>query len=82
MAGYGSFEDVMDALEVAVAGKDYIAGDRFSAADIYVGSQIGVGLAFKSIEDRPAFAAYWRKLAERPAYLRATALDDAAMPRQ
>ena len=82
MVGYGTFEHVMDALEQAVSGKTYIAGDRFSAADVYVGSQIGWGLEFKSIEDRPAFQAYWAGLAERPAHKRATELDNAAMPKQ
>jgi len=81
-AGYGTFENVMDALEYAVTGKTYIAGDRFSAADVYVGSQIGWGLQFKSIEPRPAFSAYWQGLAERPALKRAAALDDAAIPKQ
>ena len=80
LAGYGRYEDVMDTLELAVTGKTAIAGDRFSAADVYVGSQIGFGLAFKSIEPRPAFTAYWEGLASRPAQQRAAALDDAAMP--
>ena len=39
-------------------------------------------LQFKSIEDRPAFQAYWAGLAERPAHKRATDLDNAAMPEQ
>jgi len=79
-AGYGSFEDVMDALEAAVSGKTYIAGDRFSAADVYVGFQIGWGLRFGSIDARPAFQDYWSRHEQRPAYVRANALDDQAMP--
>ena len=82
MAGYGNFESAMDGLEAAVAGKRYIAGDRFSAADVYIGSQIGWGLAFGSIEKRPAFAAYWAGICERPAYLRAKEIDNALMPKQ
>jgi glutathione S-transferase len=82
MAGYGDFGDAMNGLETAVAGKRYIAGDRFSAADVYVGSQIGWGLAFSSIEKRPAFEAYWAGICERPAYLRGKAIDDALMPAQ
>ena len=35
---------------------------------------------FKSIEARPAFEAYWRRLYERPAYRRAVALDEALLP--
>ncbi len=79
MAGYGNFEAAMDGLEAAVAGKTTIAGDRFSAADVYAGSQIGWGLMFNSIEKRPAFEAYWAGLRERPAYLRASAIDAALM---
>jgi glutathione S-transferase len=65
MAGYGSFAAAMDGLEAAVAGKTYIAGGKFSAADVYVGSQIGWGLAFGSIEKRPAFEAYWAGMEAR-----------------
>jgi glutathione S-transferase len=82
MAGYGSFEAAMDGLEAAVAGKRFVAGDSFSAADVYVGSQIGWGLMFGSIEKRAAFEAYWDGLKDRPAYLRAKEIDAALMPTQ
>jgi glutathione S-transferase len=81
MAGYGSFEAAMDGLEAAVSGKRYITHDRFSAADVYVGSQIGWGLAFSSIEKRPAFEAYWDGLKQRPAYLKGKDIDNALMPK-
>lgn len=77
MAGYGCFGDVMDVLEQAVSGGDYVAGGRFSAADLVLGHQIGFGLRFKSIEPRPAFKAYWDRLSHRPAYVRASQMDDA-----
>lgn len=82
MAGYGNFAHAMDGLEAAVAGKRYVAGDRFSAADVYLGSQIGWGLAFGSIEKRPAFEDYWAAVSERPAYQRAKGIDEALMPQQ
>lgn len=78
--GYGSLEDVVAALERAVDGRNYIAGDRFSAADVYVGSHIGWGMQFGSLEKRPAFERYASRLAERPAAKRAKALDDALKP--
>jgi len=81
MAGYGSFGDVMDALEHAVTRTDHVAGDRFSAADVYFGSQIGWGLQFGTIEKRPAFERYWKRIAARPAAARANELDDALMPK-
>ena len=82
MAGYGSFEDVMNALEIAVSQTAYVAGDKFSAADVYFGSQIGWGLQFKSIEARPAFERYWARLVDRPAAIRAREIDDALIPAQ
>jgi glutathione S-transferase len=80
MIGYGTYKAVLDTLEQAVKGKKHIAGDRFSAADVYVGAHIGWGLQFGSIEKRPAFAEYYRHVSDRPAAKRATELDDAAMP--
>ena len=77
MAGYGSFAAVMDVLEQAVSKTPYIAGDRFTAADVYFGSQIGWGLQFGSMEKRPGFAEYYTRLAARPANIRAREIDDA-----
>ncbi len=77
MIGYGSFERVIDVLEQAVAAHPYIAGDRFTAADVYVGSQVIWGMQFGWLPKREAFADYAARLIERPAYLRAAALDDA-----
>ena len=82
MLGYGSYEDTIDALEHSVSGRLYICGDQFTAADVYVGSQIGWGLMFGTIEKRPAFADYVGRIQSRPAAQRANALDDAAMPKE
>lgn len=82
MVGYGKFTNVMDALEAAVSASPYIAGDEFSAADVYVGSQIGWGLSFGTIEKRPVFETYFARLSERPAYLRGNQLDDALLPKE
>lgn len=79
MMGYGTYEAAIGTLEAAVAKGEYLAGNRFSAADIYVGSHIGFGMQFGTIEKRPAFEAYWARLSARPAYLRATEIDDKAL---
>ncbi len=80
MVGYGRFDDVMNVLEAAVSRSDYLVGDGFTAADVYVGSQIGFGLTFGTIEKRPAFERYWARINARPAALRAKQIDDALMP--
>jgi len=81
MAGYGSFTRVMDTLEKSVPAEGYIAGPRFTAADLYLGAHIGWGLQWGTIEKRPGFEAYWQRVSDRPAYRRATELDDALMPK-
>ena len=78
MAGYGSLEKVLDVVEAAVS-DGYLAGDGFTAADLYLGAQIGFGLQFKSIEPRPAFLAFWERTGARPAFKRAGQLDDALL---
>jgi glutathione S-transferase len=80
--GYGSLADVVNALEGAVSQSDFIAGDRFTAADVYVGSQLGWGMMFGSIERRPAFERYWQRVGTRPAAVRAREIDDALMPQR
>ena len=81
--GYGSFEQTMDALELAAgSASPWLLGERFTAADVYVGSQIDFGLAFKSIPERPAFTAWVERLRGREAYQRARAIDDALLPAQ
>jgi glutathione S-transferase len=77
MMGYGNFALVMDTLDAAVSRSDYLVDDSFTAADVYVGSAIGFGLMFGSIEKRPAFERYWQRISSRPAAARAKALDDA-----
>lgn len=77
MAGYGSYDKAVAALEGALDGKDYICGSRFTAADVYVGSQVDWGLQFGSLPTRPAFEAYAARLRARPAYQAAKAIDGA-----
>mgnify|MGYP002779835873 CR=1 FL=1 len=76
MTGFGSYERAMAGLETLLTGRDYVCGDRFTMADVYVGAQVGWGLAFGSMPKRAAFEAYWRRLEPRAAYQAAKAIDD------
>ncbi|QYF86746.1 glutathione S-transferase family protein [Brevundimonas sp. PAMC22021] len=81
MVGYGSFEQMVDALEGAVASADpWLCGERFTAADVYLGSQVLWGMQFKTLPEREAFTAYAARLTARDAYRRAAAADDALIP--
>ena len=68
--GYGSYDDTVATLEKALTPGPYILGPQFSAADVYVGSQIGFGMMMKALEPRPPFKDYLDRLQERPAYKR------------
>jgi glutathione S-transferase len=80
--GYGSFDSAIDALELALRPGPYICGDQFTAADVYVGSQIGWGMMFGTIAKRPAFEDYFGRLSQRPAALRAREIDDSIIAEQ
>ena len=77
MIGYGSYAQVFDALAQGLDGREYLAGGRFSAADLYVGSHLEWGMQFGTIERRPVFEAYVERLRARPAHVRAGEIDDA-----
>ncbi|WP_404367595.1 glutathione S-transferase family protein [Sphingomonas sp. MMS24-J45] len=77
MAGYGTFDIVVDTLEMAVSAHRYLAGDRFTAVDVYAGSQVAWGVQFGSLPRRAAFEDYLARVLARPAYRRAGAIDDA-----
>lgn len=76
MAGYGSIDEVLGAIEGALSGREYLAGDRFSAADVYVGSHLSWGMMFGTVDKRPAFERYVARLQDRPAAKRANEIDD------
>jgi glutathione S-transferase len=78
MVGYRSLATTCDALEQGLA-EGYFAGHRFTAADVYVGAQLGWGLRFGTIEARPAFTDYWDRISSRPAAVRAREIDGALL---
>ena len=77
MAGYGNYDLLVDVFDRAIAAHTYIAGDRFTAADVYVGSQVIWGTQFGTLPRRDSFTAYADRLTARDAYKRAAAIDDA-----
>ena len=76
MAGFGSFEATIDALEKALKPGPYICRDQFTAADVYVGAQINWGLMFGSIERRPLFEEYVARINARPAAVAANRINE------
>jgi glutathione S-transferase len=71
--GYGSYDATLNALEKAVSPGPFVLGERFSAADVYLASQIGWGMGTKALEARPAFERYSARCTDRPAFRRFSA---------
>jgi glutathione S-transferase len=80
MLGYGAYAHVIDALDSLLSERDYVLGDRFSAADVCLSSQVGWGVQFGTVEKRPTFERYWERASKRPAAIRAKEIDDKLMP--
>ena len=82
MAGFGTEKDLLDTLEAALKDREYLASDTFTAADLLVAAYVGWYLQFKLLEPRPAFVAFAERHQQRPAALRAYAMDDALLAQQ
>ncbi|MBO0749592.1 MAG: glutathione S-transferase family protein [Porphyrobacter sp.] len=73
--GFGSYERTVDALDGWFAGHEFVCGERFTMADVYVGSAVDWGLAFKTVPERPSLTAYAERVRARDAYRQAKAID-------
>ncbi|TLY90361.1 MAG: glutathione S-transferase family protein [Gammaproteobacteria bacterium] len=67
---YGCYEDAVETLAKALTPGPYILGRQFSAADVYVCSQIAFAMMMKALEARPLFQEYTERAQQRPAYKR------------
>ena len=76
MFGYGNFDKAVAAIDELLSLRDYVCGDRFTAADVYVGSQIMFPLQFGMLPERDSFLKYRDRLQQRAAYRRANEIDE------
>lgn len=77
MFGYGNTDRAVAVLDQLLSGRDYVCGDRFTAADVYVGSQIMFPLQFGMLPESESFLRYRDRLQARPAKIRADEIDNA-----
>lgn len=77
---FAEVEDIARTLELAVQGRDYVVGDRFTAADVMIGTTIMWGTQLMPVlPNSPILTGYWERLEQRPAWQRANAVDQALM---
>ena len=79
MFGYGNFDKVIAVIDELLSLRDYVCGERFTAADVYFGSQIMFPMQFGMLEKRDSFVRYAERLQQREAYKRANAIDEEAI---
>lgn len=78
MFGYGNYDLAVDTMARMLEGRTTICGDRFTAADLFVGSQLGFMLMFGLLDPRPVFTDYVARVTDREAYRRAKQIDERA----
>jgi glutathione S-transferase len=81
-SGYGSYDDVMDALAAQLEHGPWLLGERFTAADVLWGSALAWTLQFGLVPDRPVFRDYAARVGAVPALERAARIDAAHAARQ
>lgn len=80
--GYGTYDLAVNTLASALEGRQYVAGNSFTAADVLVGSMVDYGLRFGTLPELPALRSYVDGLQARPAWIRAAKLDDELLAQQ
>jgi glutathione S-transferase len=76
MMPYGDYETTLNVLAGALAKGPYLLDDRFSAADVQMGSNLRWTMQFGIVPQRPEFVRYVELLKQRPALIRALARDE------
>jgi glutathione S-transferase len=73
---FGEFDTAMNVLAKAVTPGPFLMGEKFTAADVVIGSQLRWATIFKLIPERKEFVDYMARFADRPAAKRAQAKDE------
>ena len=68
--GWGSFDEVIDTVEAGLQPGPWLLGERFSAADVYIGAELSWAGQFgaKRIKESKAIGEYVARCRQRPAY--------------
>lgn len=82
MAGFGSYQLAVETVTDFLKGRQFVCDDKFTAADVYLGSHIDFGLQFGTLEKTPELEGYVAPLRARAAYQKAKKIDIALMPQQ
>lgn len=73
--GWGTYDDVLNTLKKALSDGPYLLGEKFSAADVYIGSEVRWAMMFGApgLKGEKVFDEYVARLGSRPALQRTAA---------
>ena len=74
--GWGDYDAMLETLESGLTDREWLVGDRFSAADVMVGSSVVFMSQFGILPESEALSAYADRCLARPAYARARELEE------
>ena len=73
---FGTLDDAVRHLDRALSASPYLVGDRFTAADVQIGSMLHFGVSIvEAITPTPAIRAYLDRVRARPAFQKCEAVD-------
>ncbi len=73
---WGSFDSMEKTVVGAVSHGPWLLGEQFTAADVFMGSNLHFGTLFKLFPEKGPIAAYVARCAERPALKRALTMEE------
>ena len=76
-AGWVPVDEVMKFTLKTLEARPYILGDKFSAADVLIGTTFAMFMGSPMLTKTPQLEAYVKRVVERPAYARAMTKDGA-----
>jgi glutathione S-transferase len=80
--GWGSFADMLSTVQGALSQNTWLAGDRFTGADLYVASALRYGMLFGLVPQESVIVEYVTRCTERPAFRRTSEIDERYVEQQ
>jgi glutathione S-transferase len=75
MSPYGDFDVVLNTVIDQLSAHPYLLGEHASAADLLWGQALRWGMMFQIVPEHPVIQAYVARVADRPSFAKAAAID-------
>lgn len=76
-SGWGDFDSMIELISTTLRDRKYFLGDRFTAVDVIMGSQLGWGTMIEKIPETPEIKNYLASVDARPARQKVFEMEEA-----